>query len=368
LEYFVAAGVNDRCWLMEKEIDSNNLNLIRTTRCDFSNDDDGYLKVIRFSQDGRLMLTGGVDGKGRIWWIPEVRLLSTIDKGLKEIIDGDFDSKFEYSLLLSMDHLVVVELGINKAVVTSESLNKINNQSPNLVKSNEDLTKLRNVKLSLKPSVGFKFKCARFDPSNSNILYVTENCNNRNGSYLTVMNLSTCKREKGCRLPIKKNSTAMSISKDGKFLSIGYSDGSLVVLNTSSLKIYLCRYSIHPFPVTGLAIDLSTRNLISSSADGTILIHKIPSNPIFSLSNLFSFKASIIVVLVSIFFIFLFNIVSENPFNNPKKIINQPNSQQNRLKSKLDSIDYSEFMDFYGSDVIDPFKDKDEKNNKSTKL
>ena len=100
-------------------------------------------------------------------------------------------------------------------------------------------------------------------------------------------------------LPITKNCTCFALTND--FLSLGFADGSLLILSTlNSSLVFLQKKAIHPFPVTGLAVDPSKRILLSSSADGTVLIHQIPSNPIKTISSTSTATLIFIFFLVSL--------------------------------------------------------------------
>ena len=57
-------------------------------------------------------------------------------------------------------------------------------------------------------------------------------------------------------LPIAKNCTCIHLNSD--HLAFGFADGSLLVLSfTNPSMAFLTRKEAHPFPVTGLAVDLT---------------------------------------------------------------------------------------------------------------
>jgi hypothetical protein len=102
-------------------------------------------------------------------------------------------------------------------------------------------------------------------------------------------------------------------------MALGFSDGSLLVMETpssasisafsltaSKSSVYFLAKEAHRFPVTGLAIDLPKATLLSSSADGQILVNRISTKPISMFSparSLFYFVifCTLIVLLLAIF-------------------------------------------------------------------
>lgn len=48
--------------------------------------DEAMQRVVRISPNGKLMATGGTDGKVRLWSFPKMELLRTIDAHTKEVI------------------------------------------------------------------------------------------------------------------------------------------------------------------------------------------------------------------------------------------------------------------------------------------
>ncbi|CAB3248135.1 unnamed protein product [Arctia plantaginis] len=59
-----------------------------SVQTDFSN--DPLQRVVRISHNGKLMATGGIDGKVRVWSFPKMQMLFELDGHTKEIDDLDF--------------------------------------------------------------------------------------------------------------------------------------------------------------------------------------------------------------------------------------------------------------------------------------
>lgn len=302
----VVAGVNDRCWLMELKTKSSSsssssrvssivnalnsgsppspaasvsvsqstpLSLLRTIQSDSSLSDDGYLRTTRFTPSGRSFLAGGSDGSVREWAVPEMRLLSKIEAE-SEILDADAQDQM-LALVTGSGH---IQLSLGN-------------------KSEDPIT--------IKPSQpGFSFKFGRFFKKDSKaFLLAVENVvgmksKRRNPNVviypLDSIDAKKIKPQSRQSLSIPKNCTCLHIFQD--YASFGFADGSLLVTSISKTSvIFLHKKLAHPFPVTGLAIDSAKGILLSSSADGQILVSKLAVKPISSLS--FPFITTLIVLI-----------------------------------------------------------------------
>ena len=304
----LVAGVNDRCWLLEFESGASQndgrvssivkalnsgqspkltgattapLNLLRTIQSDSSPNDDGYLRVTRFTAMGRSFLAAGSDGSVREWAVPEMRLLSKVETE-GEILDTDKTDSF-------------------MALVTSAGTIQLKPKDAETI--------------HLKPSDSFIYKLVRF---HKNFLVAVENFKpspsaskkSKKNPRLVIYNLDQLQKSKQnlkpfkCQtLPITKNCTCIHLNSD--HLAFGFADGSLLVLSfTNPSMAFLTRKEAHPFPVTGLAVDLTKNILISSSADGQILISQIPSKPVSTSSSsstfLFLLVISLLVLLLAV--------------------------------------------------------------------
>lgn len=280
----VVAGVNDRCWLLEYHPSdtTNILNLLRTVQSDTSPDSDGYLRVTRFTPNGRSVLAAGSDGILREWGVPEMRIISTIVEHSSATDDENENKNKDINTATAALEILDVDSDASTtAVVTT-------NGRINLHPQNRDNDK-KNI--FIQPSKGFSYKFVRIHNSSSSaaaaVLYAVENCSDsklkRRNPKLVKLSLTTGKRlnsssASSVELLFSKNCTAFLVTDT--FLAFGFADGSLLVLNSSNPRgIHLQRRSAHSFPVTGLAIDETLNVLISSSADGVILISKLSLTP-----------------------------------------------------------------------------------------
>lgn len=310
----LVAGVNDRCWLLEFEsvtsaasqssrVSSivkalNNgqapitttrattapLNLLRTIQSDSSPNDDGYLRVTRFTAAGRSFLAAGSDGSVREWAVPDMRLLSKIETD-GEILDTDKNDKF--TALVASTGSIHLKAKDSEVVV-------------------------------LKPSDGFVYKLVRFHKS---FLLAVENFKPSPGAKkskknprLVIFDLEQASVHKvKCqqKLPISKNCTSFLPSLNSDHLAFGFADGSLLVLSlTNPQMAFLSRKEAHPFPVTGLAVDPVKQILLSSSADGQVLVTQIPSK-LVNISSSSTILFTIFILVVSILVLVL-AILSQN--------------------------------------------------------
>ena len=347
----VVAGVNDRCWLLEYETSSstktfeenenlgssatipivssnktgnrvssiiktlstastssnstasyNNptpkpLNLLRTIQSDASPNDDGYLRVTRFVSTGRSFVAAGSDGSVREWAVPEMRLLNKVETDGAEILDADGKDQILALVASTGDLQLKLSLSTTDPLITLKPSNK-----------------------------GYAYKFVRFTSLNSKVLlWAVENCKtipgkSNNNKYPRLVsfdlgnfflkdrdpkrtnNFNSLKPLISKPLQIPKNCTCVLLQDTSKFSAFGFADGSLLVLGFSAdnprkqkEEIYLLKRAAHPFPVTGLAIDEEKQILLSSSADGLILISKIPPTPTI---QFFTFTRSLLLVML----------------------------------------------------------------------
>lgn len=342
----VVAGVNDRCWLLEYEtstmttleensdsnatiplVSSNKtgnrvsniiktlstassnanaiynsptpkpLNLLRTIQSDSSPNDDGYLRVTRFVSTGRSFIAAGSDGSVREWAVPEMRLLNKVETDGGEILDADGKDQILALVASTGDLQLKLSLSTTDPLITFKPSNK-----------------------------GYAYKFVRFTSLNSKVLlWAVENCKtipgkSNNNKYPRLVsfdlgnsfikekdpkrtnNFNSLKPLTSKPLPIPKNCTCVLIQDTSKFSAFGFADGSLLVIGFAAdnprkqkEEIYLLKRAAHPFPVTGLAIDEEKRILLSSSADGLILISQIPSTPTI---QFFTFTRSLLLVML----------------------------------------------------------------------
>ncbi|KAL4720850.1 hypothetical protein ACJJTC_016719 [Scirpophaga incertulas] len=70
--------------------------------------DDPLLRVVRISNNGKLMATGGIDGKVRIWSFPKMELLHVLEGHTKELDDLDFSPCDKHLVSIAKDGLALV--------------------------------------------------------------------------------------------------------------------------------------------------------------------------------------------------------------------------------------------------------------------
>jgi hypothetical protein len=361
----LVAGVNDRCWLLEyspetsvlissksgdrisslaQSLNSNNgsgtlkpFNLLKTIQSDTSPNDDGYLRVTRFTPSGRSVLAAGSDGCVREWTVPEMRLVNKVEEAKEEILDAD-----------GVDNLIVL-------VSSSGKIHTSQNNSPILNP----------------PSKGFTFKFVRIIKTDRKIFLLTVenpvrsslNKSSRKLQYpkISLFPVSVKDNDEKAAveiaktpkhvlsLPIAKNCTCFVVSDEKDLMALGFADGSILVLSSFAKKtfksIYLWKNCAHPFPITGLAIDSKRKLLLSSSADGQVLVNPIPEQPIKTIGSSNAFFL-ILLVLFSILVGLSAVVFSRSSF---------------KLPNELD--DFDSFYNLFPTDLINNGNINNNNNN-----
>lgn len=252
---WVVAGVNDRCWLLELVRDGSrqtSLALLRTVQGDSSPSDDGYLRVARIAPEGRTFLAAGCESRTREWGLPEMRLHRTISHDATDVVDADLDAT---RILTATGRTLFVDR-----------------------KTDEGVERM----FAFAPTAGCVFKCARLVVSRNAVLAVENTTGSkRKCPRVILFSLKTGRRLQQRTLNVNRNCTCLSVADDDQQCALGFSDGSLLVLQLDDLALVrLQRKEAHPFPVTGLAIDTQKRILISSSADGVVMVSALLAHPV----------------------------------------------------------------------------------------
>lgn len=254
----MVAGVNDRCWLLELNLSNTNssstpsLALLRTIQADCSASDDGYVRVVRLAQPaGRSFLAGGSEGIVREFGVPDMKLMRRIESlesaGKIEVLDVDVKGE---------DRVVVFE----------------------------DDSRRSHLNLpGIEATRGYSIKFARYLGTH---LLLVENpvhskdrkANQKRSPYLSILDLTGKSRQSFLLTPASKNCTCVSV--EGKWIALGFADGSLLVLLASDPRqVFFWAQSLHSFPVTGLAVDEEARVLISVAADGVLKVNRLRTAP-----------------------------------------------------------------------------------------
>ncbi|CAH2065864.1 unnamed protein product, partial [Iphiclides podalirius] len=228
--------------------------------------DDPLQRVVRISHNGKMMATGGIDGKVRIWSFPQMQLLIQLEGHTKELDDLDFSPCDSQLVSIAKDGLALV-WGLT-GTASREPLLKITCQPPNGTK--------------------YLFRRCRFGES-SERMFTIANPMSRAGSGAArglLQQWGGAEARRGALLP--EALSALAVRDDGRFVAVGtmYS-GSVHLYVAFSLQRVLYVKRAHGMFVTGLAFlpvrgagpPIASRSeaaLLSISVDNCLYVHSLP--------------------------------------------------------------------------------------------
>lgn len=174
---------------------------------------DPIQRVVRISSDGKLMVTGGTDGKIRLWNFPQMIEQSVLKGHSKEIDDLDFSPNCKHLISIAKDGL-----GIIWDLTTGKESLKLSWNSPENIK--------------------YLFKRCRYsiieDNKNKFRLFTIANPLGKTGSkqkcFLQQWNPDSGELNK-CAM-VDESIAALAVRDDGRFLAIG-------TMFTGSVSIYI---------------------------------------------------------------------------------------------------------------------------------
>lgn len=240
---------------------------LETFQTDFS--EEPFQKIVRFSNNSKVLVTAGADGCIRIWKYPKFNLLHKIEAHKDDVDDID-----------------ICFSGQKLASVSRDGHGKIWNI--------EGGTLLCDLKynIALPSQEKYIFRSCRFgiDEKNDSVLFGTLNPSVRkkppSKCYICKWNTKNYGMEK-----ISSTGTdmlsVMAVSNDGHFVGLGTQEGSVKIYIAFSLQLVYKADRVHNIFVTGLEFlptsEESRRitggheaSLISISVDNHINIHHIP--------------------------------------------------------------------------------------------
>ncbi|XP_013147091.1 PREDICTED: SEC12-like protein 1 [Papilio polytes] len=244
--------------------------------------DDPLQRVVRISHNGKLMATGGIDGKVRVWSFPQMQLLFQLEGHTKELDDLDFSPCDSQLVSIAKDGLALVW----SAGGAREPLRTLTCQPPNGTK--------------------YRFRRCRFGAS-ADVMFTIANPVSRAGSgrargLLQQWAWRGAGAEGGAARAalLPEALSALAVRDDGKFLAVGTMfSGSVHIYIAFSLQRVLQVKNAHGMFVTGLAFlpvgvvgaggaaggaggagqALASRSeaaLLSISVDNCLYVHSVP--------------------------------------------------------------------------------------------
>ncbi|XP_066589159.1 guanine nucleotide-exchange factor SEC12 [Prorops nasuta] len=222
-------------------------------------------RVVRVSQDGKLMATGGTDGHVRLWKFPQMLKEHDLALHEKEIDDIDFSPGYSLLASIAKDGKLYIW-----NVRDGSKVNELTWTPPNGAKS-------MYKRCRFKRSEERKAKEELFVLSNSTL--------GKLSSFLQLWDVESNSIVKS--VPYKETLSALAVSDDGKFVAVGTMfSGSVDIYVAFSLSKALHVPSAHSMFITGLeflpskldgpAITSNTEAaVVSISVDNRICIHSI---------------------------------------------------------------------------------------------
>ncbi|VEN33564.1 unnamed protein product [Callosobruchus maculatus] len=251
-------------------------------------------RVVRMHHNGKLLATGGTDGKIKLWKFPGLEPLVTLKAHEKEIDDIDFSKYDNYLCTIAKDGLAIIW-----DAVKGKQLRKLSWKQPNGSK--------------------YLYKRCRFG--------VIEGANQKCAVYTLTNPTGLAKRQKAYLqqwLPedglLKKvaefdeSVSALAVRDDGRFLAVGTMfSGSVSIYAAFSLQRILNVPGAHSMFVTGLEfLPASQENenhtvcsvaeaaVLSISVDNQVCIHTLPYRKTMPL------WAGLVILIFTLFLTFVF--------------------------------------------------------------
>lgn len=273
-------GPNENCRIFQVQDKKISLLKMQSTLT-LKDEDDDFQKVTAFSSDGGLLVTGSAHSL-HVLSYPSLTTVCAPISTKQELYDATF----------SKDKLIVATTA-NLQVYTIPELSgsapkKIKKKGKQTVQTSTEATTLkleRTVELpsSLCGSSGGSFRSARQHPKIPEVMYTVVNTTpSRTRSKTTPRQGYVCKWntkewtiEKSRKVG-DRGLTCFALSPDGKFIGYGSSDLSIGILDANTLATVATILKAHDFPPTTLVFNPTSKLLISSSADNSVRIVRVP--------------------------------------------------------------------------------------------
>ncbi|XP_059448360.1 SEC12-like protein 2 isoform X2 [Corylus avellana] len=199
----------------------------------------GQQLALAFNNEGSALAAGGEDGNLRVFMWPSMEIVLNEANAHTTVKDLDFSPDGKYLVSLGNRGPARVWDMTSSTVVAS------------LSKENDEV-----------------FSSCRFSESNdtNRVLYIAA-VTGRGGSIVT-WNTTTWKRM-GSKPVVRDTISAFNISPDGKLLACGTTQGDILILNSTSMRVQTIVRKAHLGFVTALAFSHDSRGLASVSLDSS---------------------------------------------------------------------------------------------------
>ncbi|CAI2176012.1 13452_t:CDS:10 [Funneliformis geosporum] len=248
-------GSNNNCRIFEYSNENTN--------------EDDYQKVAAFTQDGKLLATGGTDSKLAVLKYPSLDVaFPPVNFSKQEIYDLDFDSTGNQVVRIDCKMFLLSSFGCFREILEN-SFNK-------------------------------KWACRFGKGTSAGFFYTVVNMTSISRTFLVKWNATTFER---CSTKVigKRRITTFTISDNGKLLGYGASDHSIGICDSLTLKVLLIVPNVHGFPPTTIAFNHDSTLVVSGSADNSVHIIQLPET--FNTGGL-QLIIILIVTLIVLYYIF----------------------------------------------------------------
>ncbi|RGB43536.1 WD40-repeat-containing domain protein [Rhizophagus diaphanus] len=274
----IIIGENNNCRIFKYS--NEKIELVKTIQTMTSTNVDDYQKVTAFSQDGKLLATGGTDSKLTVLNYPSLRVVfPPVNFNKQEIYDLDFDPTGNQLLVVSVNTLKILSSKKGECVHEIE-------------------------KPVFRKSSRCQFRACRFGKGiSARFFYTVVNMTSESRTFIVKWDAVTFERI-STKVIGKRRITAFTISDNGKFLGFGASDHSIGICDSQTLKVLLHVPKVHGFPPTTIAFSHDSTLIVSGSADNTVHILQLPENFNPGIFQLALILIGILIAFIAIFYQF----------------------------------------------------------------
>ncbi|KAG7097133.1 hypothetical protein E1B28_004511 [Marasmius oreades] len=298
----LASGPNKNCRVFQ--VQDKKISLVETCSTLILRDgDDDFQKVTAFSLDGGLLAAGSSHSL-HLLSCPSLGLACAPVSTEQEIYDATFSS--DKLVVATTANLQVYSLPGFDAGAFEKSSKKGKQKAQSIEAAALELERTLELPSSLRGSSGGSYRSVRQHPTIPEVMYTVVNtapARTRSKStprqgYICKWNTKNWTMEKSRKVS-DRGLTCFSLSPDGRFLGYGSSDLSIGILDAKTLATVATILKAHEFPPTTLVFNTTSKLLVSSSADNSIRVVRVPDQ-VGSSGWGWSLLLVLIAVLVSI--------------------------------------------------------------------
>ncbi|XP_023547354.1 SEC12-like protein 2 [Cucurbita pepo subsp. pepo] len=203
-------------------------------------EDVGLQLALKFNNEGSLLATGGEDGNLRVFKWPSLDIILNEPNAHSTVKDLDFSPDGKY--LVSLGGPCRVWDVTSSTVVTA------------LPKGNDEVF------------VSCRFSLA----NNGNMVLYTATVTGKGGAIVTWD--ATTWRRVASKLITRDNITAFNVSANGKLLACGTTQGDVLIINSTSMRVQKIVKKAHLGFVTAMSFFHDSRALVSASMDSSVRV------------------------------------------------------------------------------------------------